>query len=1036
MKKLTLLFAMLITMVSSAWADEVIIDRSSWSVTAYANPSSAIENAADGRKEAMLDGNASTYFHSDWWTGAGKDATQAFLIDMADEETLTKVTLLPRNNGNGAPLVWRIYVYGSDATPVNLSALTSDNVVSSLSEATLGTPTLSGTWADDATLKTATFTTPVTGRYILFVADERHQATDGQWFCVAEFNAYKSVASTYNVTYDFYVGDKKVATSEAIQVGAGDPYPAIPLPSTMNCSADYYTLSAKPEGTVNSDQTVNITITQNTPFVVSDDFASAKWYTIQNHTDGYYLNYAEGSSMSLNRTSTEYADADQFCFVGNVVEGFRIYNKAAGDGKILSSALSTFDGKTGGNTYAIMTETATAETQAYLWDITKSTFIDGGFYIGQHNNNSGKNRLNRRDGKLAYWNQGADDGSTFVVARVLGSAEYTLLANAIESASASVGTGVGYYPQSAIDAATEVLNNIGSGDEDYVQAKAALEASLIMPVAGKTYQLISANPSFEEQQGHKKAIFDNGTQIRWGQLNAEARAFYWTLTPSDGKYILQNVGTERYPGVQTSYNQAIPSQEAENTVTLASLGQGQFNITSTGCTEAMHTMGHNSGAGVENFVCIWNAGLSSSSAWYIVEAEAPAVDLSALEAAIAKAQSYVGHIGTELGQYQGLTPGELSSGILYAQSFLENTVQTEIDAATALLNEALAKLTLNMPVDGHYYTLQGVVGETTHGNKQYMIGATVSVQKGNQLVQRLVLSAEPEGYNNVFQYVDGKLLSVTANCYVVNNAGFLNLGDADAEGVAIEFTPSTAVGTYLVKFKNGNTDRCTWSRFEGYIDGADYYADREEGYQWNIVESDYVPAANMKITAAQWGTFWAPFAVEIPEGVKAYTGEMKGDWIKMTEVEGVIPANTGVVVTSEQLVDVDLKAVESDAEALQTCYTGNTTGAVMNVEQGAYLLQKNFVEEKGEEVVGWYKVLGEGFTLAPNRCYLAKGIVAEAGAESRTFIGFEPVDGDATGISTIASQAATKADGKYMVKGQIVVVKSGKAYNVNGTQIK
>ena len=188
--------------------------------------------------------------------------------------------------------------------------------------------------------------------------------------------------------------------------------------------------------------------------------------------------------------------------------------------------------------------------------------------------------------------------------------------------------------------------------------------------------------------------------------------------------------------------------------------------------------------------------------------------------------------------------------------------------------------------------------------------------------------------------------------------------------------------------------------------------------------------ANMKITAAQWGTFWAPFAVEIPEGVKAYTGEMKGDWIKMTEVEGVIPANTGVVVTSENVVDEDLQAAESNPAELQTCYTGNTTGAVMNVEQGAYLLQKQ------DEQVGWYKVSGEGFTLAPNRCYLAKGTVPEAVAESRTFIGFEPVDGDATGISTIASQAATKADGKYMVKGQIVVVKSGKAYNVNGTQIK
>ena len=157
----------------------------------------------------------------------------------------------------------------------------------------------------------------------------------------------------------------------------------------------------------------------------------------------------------------------------------------------------------------------------------------------------------------------------------------------------------------------------------------------------------------------------------------------------------------------------------------------------------------------------------------------------------------------------------------------------------------------------------------------------------------------------------------------------------------------------------------------------------------------------MKITAAQWGTFWAPFAVEIPTGVKAYTGKMEQGWIRMTEVEGVIPANTGVVVTSENVVDVDLQAAESNPEALQTCYTGNNTGAIMNVEQGAYLLQKNFVAEKGEEVVGWYKVDGEGFTLAPNRCYLAKGKVAE----SRTFIGFEPVDGDATGISTIASQA-------------------------------
>ncbi|MBO6059272.1 MAG: hypothetical protein J6P67_03910, partial [Bacteroidaceae bacterium] len=83
------------------------------------------------------------------------------------------------------------------------------------------------------------------------------------------------------------------------------------------------------------------------------------------------------------------------------------------------------------------------------------------------------------------------------------------------------------------------------------------------------------------------------------------------------------------------------------------------------------------------------------------------------------------------------------------------------------------------------------------------------------------------------------------------------------------------------------------------------------------------------------------------------------------------------------------------------------------------------------DVVGWYQVQGEGFKLAPYRCYLPN---FQANS-SRSFIGFEPVD-DATGISSIATEAKTKADGKYMVKGQIVVVKSGKAYNMNGTEVK
>ena len=148
--------------------------------------------------------------------------------------------------------------------------------------------------------------------------------------------------------------------------------------------------------------------------------------------------------------------------------------------------------------------------------------------------------------------------------------------------------------------------------------------------------------------------------------------------------------------------------------------------------------------------------------------------------------------------------------------------------------------------------------------------------------------------------------------------------------------------------------------------------------------------------------------------------------------EGYIPASTGVVlelVEGEPFsTNMEPMDPQPNASSVPSCYTGNGYDYNITVEDGDYLLQKQ------EDVVGWYKVSGNGFTLAPNRCYRAKGSVPEPN-QSRSFFGFAP-DDDATGISSIATEAKTKADGKYMVKGQIVVVKAGKAFNMNGTEIK
>ena len=95
----------------------------------------------------------------------------------------------------------------------------------------------------------------------------------------------------------------------------------------------------------------------------------------------------------------------------------------------------------------------------------------------------------------------------------------------------------------------------------------------------------------------------------------------------------------------------------------------------------------------------------------------------------------------------------------------------------------------------------------------------------------------------------------------------------------------------------------------------------------------------------------------------------------------------------------------------------------MDIAAGNYLLQKQ------DDVVGWYLISGEGFKLAANRCYLA------ATQNARSFIGLTATDGDATGINSIASEAGTMADGKYMVNGRIVIVKAGRAYNMNGQRL-
>lgn len=71
----------------------------------------------------------------------------------------------------------------------------------------------------------------------------------------------------------------------------------------------------------------------------------------------------------------------------------------------------------------------------------------------------------------------------------------------------------------------------------------------------------------------------------------------------------------------------------------------------------------------------------------------------------------------------------------------------------------------------------------------------------------------------------------------------------------------------------------------------------DNGNIWEIEEATDV---EVQITAAGWATLCLPFEVNVPSGVTAYiAGESNGNYLPLTALEGVIPANEPVLLEGE-----------------------------------------------------------------------------------------------------------------------------------------
>ena len=338
------------------------------------------------------------------------------------------------------------------------------------------------------------------------------------------------VSGYTSITYN-YLYNGQVVGSETLHAYVGSEFPS---PTTLPA----FVTGKIPEGTVTAGTTeYSVDCTWDGPFAISESVQNATWYAVGLHTAPYYLHNTEGAeSMTLaaeqqtiDASTIEAFDAQMWCFVGNPFDGFKLYNKAAGAGKILSSS-TTMSGQNGGSTYPILVdETALPEGNNTTWDVTPSTDISGvnGFYIAQHG--LAGNRMNLRDGRLAYWTGGADDGSTFRVLNLqaLYNAELGSLVSASQSHQGYVGalkSEIIEQYQSTIDALTagtsspeayvtlynafnKPENTIALTDGGYYRLHCApVRGNFVLAVDAENMGLKSAAPSTSDASQIWKAV--------------------------------------------------------------------------------------------------------------------------------------------------------------------------------------------------------------------------------------------------------------------------------------------------------------------------------------------------------------------------------------------------------------------------------------------------------------------------------------------------------------------------------------------------
>ncbi len=621
MKKITFMLSLLMSMGAMTTSAQVL-SRTGWTVTT----SGECDDSNTGHAAAIIDGKNDTYWHSNWGNTNGSGDTskklpQFFQLDLGSAQEFQTIGYMPRKNvkDNGVVKGYKLYVSDSPFETVG-NGKTAAQIVSALGE-----PAMKGTFSyegeNTASLKTATATSVLKGRYVLFVVTDAVATTNDHYASCAEFYLAKGATiESKTMTYHYKVDGVEYAT-RTISYFDASTAPSVP-------TVDYLANGAM---TKTDDSNYDVACTTAYPFVAQTTFdaKTAHWYSMAvRANDGNHLLAAKDNgkvgtiTKELLGCPEGIGNEMQWAFVGNLKDGFTLYNKANNKQIVVKQVTETVNNKE--TTY---TQFDLADNEGAALKLRKD---NNGFGLYATEGYC----FNRFDqDRIAQW-EGFDDGSTFRIQEpndyVLNyAAQYSLYddngapegaigANSYLNVAENLNAFKTAYEAAKAGATTETLNALAAQNK---KVKDGLGETI---QAGKYYRLVNANSKktlYFDASGVMKSA-DNVSKSATSVVkfeNAETGRFRMKL---EGKTFGKRVGN----------NQAI-TLEADN-----SGNKGSYKVVQVGTHFAFYDMVSNvsdrsylhCNGSAANTLFAWDAGdINSPSRWFVIPATDVEIDMTA-----------------------------------------------------------------------------------------------------------------------------------------------------------------------------------------------------------------------------------------------------------------------------------------------------------------------------------------------------------------------------------------------------------------------